>query len=51
MNIVILDGEALNPGDLSWAPLEALGNLTVYPRAEALCCLCGQVIFPPIWQN
>ncbi len=32
MNIVILDGEALNPGDLSWAPLEALGDLTVYPR-------------------
>ena len=32
MNIVILDGEALNPGDLRWAPLEALGNLTVYPR-------------------
>ena len=32
MNIVILDGEALNPGDLSWAPLEALGSLTVYPR-------------------
>ena len=32
MNIVILDGEALNPGDLSWAPLEELGSLTVYPR-------------------
>ena len=32
MNIVILDGEALNPGDLSWAPLEELGALTVYPR-------------------
>ena len=32
MNIVILDGEALNPGDLSWAPLEALGDLTVYAR-------------------
>ena len=32
MNIVILDGEALNPGDLSWAPLESLGSLTVYPR-------------------
>ena len=32
MNIVILDGEALNPGDLSWAPLEALGKLTVYAR-------------------
>ena len=32
MNIVLLDGEALNPGDLSWAPLEALGQLTVYPQ-------------------
>ena len=32
MKIVLLDGEALNPGDLSWAPLEALGELTVHPR-------------------
>ena len=32
MKIVLLDGEALNPGDLSWAPLEELGELTVYPR-------------------
>lgn len=32
MKIVLLDGEALNPGDLSWKPLEALGDLTVYPR-------------------
>ena len=32
MKIVLLDGEALNPGDLSWAPLEALGELTVYPQ-------------------
>ena len=32
MKIVLLDGEALNPGDLSWAPLEDLGELTVYPR-------------------
>ncbi len=30
MNIVVLDGEILNPGDISWAELEALGNLTVY---------------------
>lgn len=29
--IVILDGERTNPGDLSWAPLQALGDLTVYP--------------------
>jgi lactate dehydrogenase-like 2-hydroxyacid dehydrogenase len=35
MKLVLLDGEALNPGDLSWAPLEALGELTVYPRGTA----------------
>ncbi len=32
MKIVILDGERTNPGDLSWAPLEALGELTVWPN-------------------
>ena len=32
MKIVLLDAEALNPGDLSWEPLQALGELTVYPR-------------------
>ncbi len=32
MKIVLLDGEALNPGDLSWEPLENLGELTVYPQ-------------------
>ena len=31
-NIVILDGYTLNPGDLSWDGLEALGELTVYER-------------------
>ena len=31
MKIVILDGRRTNPGDLSWAPLEALGELTVWP--------------------
>lgn len=30
--IVVLDGFAGNPGDLSWAPLEALGQCTVYDR-------------------
>lgn len=30
--IVILDGHTLNPGDLSWAGVEALGPMTVYPR-------------------
>lgn len=32
MSLVFLDSHALNPGDLSWAPLEALGTLTTYPR-------------------
>jgi glycerate dehydrogenase len=30
--IVVLDGHPMNPGDLSWAPLEALGEVTVHPR-------------------
>ena len=30
MNIVITDGYLANPGDLSWAPIESLGSLTVY---------------------
>ncbi len=32
MRLVVLDGYTLNPGDLSWANLEALGPLTVYDR-------------------
>ena len=32
MKIVVLDGYTENPGDISWAPLEALGELTVYDR-------------------
>lgn len=32
MKIVVLDGYTENPGDLSWAPLEALGELAVYDR-------------------
>ena len=28
--IIILDGGVANPGDLSWEPMAALGNLTVY---------------------
>ena len=32
MKIVVLDGYTENPGDLSWGPLEALGELTVYDR-------------------
>nr|WP_293842228.1 D-2-hydroxyacid dehydrogenase [uncultured Arsenicibacter sp.] len=33
MNIVILDGYTLNPGDLTWEGFEKLGTLTVYDRS------------------
>lgn len=32
MKIVVLDGYTENPGDLSWAELEKLGELSVYDR-------------------
>lgn len=35
MKIVILDGYIKNPGDLSWARFEELGELTVYDRTPA----------------
>lgn len=35
MNIVVLDGYALNPGDISWEQIERLGNITVYDRTSA----------------
>ena len=31
MKIVVLDGQGLNPGDLSWDCLNAFGQVTVYP--------------------
>jgi glycerate dehydrogenase len=34
MNIVVLDGYTLNPGDLSWEGLQELGNLTVFDRTS-----------------
>ncbi|MBR2151384.1 MAG: D-2-hydroxyacid dehydrogenase [Prevotella sp.] len=35
MKIVILDGYAANPGDLSWKELESMGEVTVYDRTKA----------------
>ncbi len=32
--IVVLDGHTLNPGDLSWQALRALGDLTVHARTD-----------------
>ena len=34
MKIVILDGNALNPGDLSWQGFEELGSVILYPRTK-----------------
>lgn len=34
MKIVILDGYALNPGDLSYEPLRQFGELTIYDRTD-----------------
>ena len=34
MKLVVLDGYTENPGDLSWAALEVLGELTVYDRTS-----------------
>lgn len=33
MDIVVLDGYTVNPGDLSWDKLKEFGNLTVYDRS------------------
>jgi glycerate dehydrogenase len=34
MRIVVLDGYTLNPGDLSWEALKALGDCSIYERAR-----------------
>lgn len=36
MKIVILDGSALNPGDLSYDVLKQFGDVTIYPRTDTL---------------
>ncbi len=34
MNIVVLDGYGMNPGDLSWDGLRELGEVTIYDRTS-----------------
>jgi len=34
LSIVILDGYTANPGDISWAPIEALGRCTIHDRTD-----------------
>ena len=35
LKIVVLDGHTLNPGDLDWAPLQALGECVIHERTPA----------------
>lgn len=35
MKIVVIEGHTLNPGDLSWEPLKALGECTIYDRTPS----------------
>ena len=35
VNIVVLDGHCVNPGDLSWDGFKELGSLTIYERTKA----------------
>ncbi|NLA92190.1 MAG: D-2-hydroxyacid dehydrogenase [Spirochaetales bacterium] len=34
LQIVVLDGYAANPGDISWEPLNELGEVTLYERTQ-----------------
>ena len=34
MNIVVLDGYTLNPGDNPWTPIQSLGDVTVFDRSD-----------------
>ena len=34
MQIIVLDGQTLNPGDNPWTPLRQLGEVLVYPRSS-----------------
>lgn len=48
MKIVVLDGYSLNPGDMSWDALEALGDVEIYPRTApediVECCLDADMV-------
>ncbi|MCB0664461.1 MAG: D-2-hydroxyacid dehydrogenase [Saprospiraceae bacterium] len=34
MNVVILDGYTVNPGDLDWEPIEGKGEVSIYDRTD-----------------
>ncbi|MBE7069351.1 MAG: D-2-hydroxyacid dehydrogenase [Ruminococcaceae bacterium] len=55
MKIVILDGAGANPGDITWAPLERLGEVTAYDYTakdqvverskDAEICITNKTVF------
>jgi len=49
--IVVLDGYSLNPGDLSWEPLAALGELSVHDRTPLDAILARAAGAPVILTN
>ncbi|MFK7691296.1 D-2-hydroxyacid dehydrogenase [Paenibacillus sp. HJGM_3] len=51
MNIVVLDGYTLNPGDLSWAALEELGDVTVYERTPSELIVERAAQADIVWTN
>ena len=51
MRIIVLDGHALNPGDLSWAALQALGDCTVHERTSAAQVLTRATGAPVLLTN
>ena len=51
MKIVVLDGYTENPGDLSWGPLQELGELTVYDRTPPEAVLVRVAAAAAIYTN
>ena len=54
MKIVILDGYALNPGDLSWGWLETFGSVAYYDRhttTQETIARCRHTVMIPMYHG
>lgn len=51
MKIVVLDGYTLNPGDLSWASVEKLGEVTIYDRTSPEQVVERAIEADIVWTN
>lgn len=43
MKLVVLDGQAVNPGDLSWESIEKLGDLTVHQQTASFSDIVSRI--------